>query len=189
PRLDADLGRAEIARLLRAPHHLRDRQEVALLLAVVSAERAERAVLDADVREVDVAIDDVGHDVARLPPPELVGDQGERVQIAALGAGERHAVLDRHLVTVEGPREDRAEIARDPVERAEHATSDASVHGIPCRDRARRAGPGRAGAGLRPGTRRAPRTLDRSRGARAGRSPGSRSRAGARGSAATVSLG
>jgi len=26
---------------------------------------------------------------------------------------------------------DRAEIARDPVERTEHATSDASVHGLP----------------------------------------------------------
>jgi len=42
-------------------------------------------VLDADVREVDVAIDDVGDDVPGLPLPQLVGDQGQRVEIAALG--------------------------------------------------------------------------------------------------------
>ncbi len=74
---------------------------------------------------------DVRHDVAGLSLPQLVGDQGQRVEVAPFGAGERDAVLDRHLVAVEGPGEDRAKIARDPVERTEHATSDASVHGIP----------------------------------------------------------
>ena len=131
PRLDAHLGGAEIPRLLGAPHDLRDGQEVALFLPVVAAERAERAVLDADVREVDVAIDDVGDDVPGLPLPQLVGDQGQRVEVAPLGARERDAALDRHFVAVESPGEDRAEIARDPVERSEEATSDASVHGIP----------------------------------------------------------
>src|SRR5438132_930883 len=53
------------------------------------------------------------------------------VENAALGAGERDAVLDRDLVTVEGLDEDRTELARDPVERTEQATSGASVHGIP----------------------------------------------------------
>ena len=131
PRLDAHLGSAEVPRFLGAPHDLLDRQEVALLLAVVATEGAEGAVLDADVREVDVAIHDVGDDVADLPLPQLVGDQGQRVEVAPVGAGERDAVLDRHLVAVEGPGEDRAKIARDPVERTEQATSDASVHGIP----------------------------------------------------------
>ena len=68
---------------LRAPHHLVDRQEVALLLAVVAAERAEAAVLDADVGEVDVAIDDVGDDVAGLAAAQLVGDEGEGGEVAA----------------------------------------------------------------------------------------------------------
>ena len=88
-------------------------------------------MLDADVREIDVAIDDVRDDVARLALSQLVGDQGQRVEIAALGSCEGDAVLDRDFVAVEGPDEDRTEIARDPVERTEQATSDASVHGIP----------------------------------------------------------
>src|SRR5207244_7879090 len=111
--------------------------------AMGATERAEGAVLEADVREVAVAIDDVRHHVARLALPQLVGDQGQRVEIAALGARERDAVLDRDLVAVEGPDEDRTEIARDPVERTEQATSGASVHWIPCRYRARRPAPGR----------------------------------------------
>ena len=75
PGLDADLGGAQLPGLLRAAHHLVDGQEVALLLAVVAAEGAEAAVLDADVGEVDVAVDDVGDDVARLPAAQLVGDE------------------------------------------------------------------------------------------------------------------
>src|SRR2546427_3916068 len=38
-------------------------------------------------------------------------------------ARERDAVLDGHLVAVERPGEDRAEVARDPVERGEETTS------------------------------------------------------------------
>ena len=41
PGLDADLGGAQLPRLLRAAHDLVDGQEVALLLAVVAAEGAE----------------------------------------------------------------------------------------------------------------------------------------------------
>src|SRR2546428_1942279 len=187
--LDAHLRGAELPRLLRAADDLGHGKEVTFLFPMIAAERAEGAVLDADVREVDVAIHHVGHNVAGLLPPQLVGDERQGVEVPALDARERDAVLDRHLVAVERPGEDRADVARDPVERGEEATSGANVHGIPSRDRVRRPGPGRAPVGSRPGIRRASRTPDRSRDAREGRSPGPRLHAGARGSAAMVSRG
>ena len=58
-RLDADLRRAHFPCLASAADDLCLRKVVPLLLAVRAAEGAEGAVLDADVREVDVAIDDV----------------------------------------------------------------------------------------------------------------------------------
>src|SRR3989441_9434380 len=143
----------------------------AFLLAVVAAERAEATVLDADVREVDVAVDDVGHDVAHLPAAHLVGDERDRVQVAASRAGERDAVVDGELVAVEDAGEDAADVTRRRVEGRGEATSGASAHGIPSRGRRRRRATPRAGAAPRPGTPRASRTRDRSRGARGGRSP------------------
>ena len=66
------------------------RQEVALFLAVVAAERAEGAVLDADVGEVDVAVDHVGDDVADLLGAQLVGGGGDRGDVARRRRGAQH---------------------------------------------------------------------------------------------------
>src|SRR2546422_1937688 len=166
PGLDADLGRAELPRLPRAPDDLVEGQQVPLLLAVVAAERAEAAVLDADVGEVDVAVDDVRHDVADLPAAQLVGDEREGVQVAADRARQRDAVIDGELAAVENADEDAADVARRPVEDGGEATSGASVHGTPSRGRRRRRATRRARAPPRPGTPRAASTRDRSRGAR-----------------------
>src|SRR5207249_9673466 len=68
-RLDANFSRAVVPRLSCAAHHFGDGQQVTLLGAMVTAECAERAVLDADVREVDVAVDDVCYYLADLPSP------------------------------------------------------------------------------------------------------------------------
>ena len=89
--LDAHLGRAELPRFAGAAHDLLGRQEVALFLAVVAAERAEGAVLDADVGEVDVAVHDVGDDVAGLPLAQLVGrgHQGVERRAPARRTGSR----------------------------------------------------------------------------------------------------
>ena len=67
-------------RLERAPHDLLDGQEVSLLAAPGPRERAEAARLDADVGEVDVAVDDVADLVADLRAAEVIGDGDERVQ-------------------------------------------------------------------------------------------------------------
>jgi len=66
-----------------------------------------------------------------LPVDEVVRRAREASELGAIGARERDAVFDGHLVAVERASEDRADIARDPVERREEATSSASVHKIP----------------------------------------------------------
>ena len=104
PGLDADLGRPHIRRLLGAPDDLLDGQEVALLLAVVAAERTERAVLDAHVGEVDVAVHHVGDHLAHLAPAQLVGDQGYGVRVAALGARQGEGVVRGQLRAVQSTR-------------------------------------------------------------------------------------
>src|SRR5262249_43647220 len=90
--------------------------EVALLLPVIAAEGAERAVLDADVGEVDVAVDHVGHDVAGLSPTHLVRDERQREEVAAVDVREPDALVDRHLPAVEDASEDPADIGGGPVE-------------------------------------------------------------------------
>src|SRR5439155_141533 len=110
-------------------------------------------------------------DVTDLPAAQLVGDEGEGVEVAADRSRQRDAVVDGELVAVEDADEDAANVARRPVEDGGEATSDASVHGTPSRGRRRRRASRRARAPLRPGTPRASRTRDRSRGARGGRSP------------------
>ena len=111
PGLDADLGGAQVPRLAGAPHDLLDRQEVALLLAVVARERAEAAVLDAHVGEVDVAVHDIGDGVADVAPAQLVGGQRQRLQIPAGRPGQDVGLGHRDLEAVERPREDPADVA------------------------------------------------------------------------------
>jgi acetolactate synthase-1/2/3 large subunit len=110
-------------------------------------------------------------DVADLPAAKLVGDERQGEEVAADRARQRDAVVDRELVVVEDADEDAADVTRRRVEDRGEATSGASAHGIPSRGRRWRRATRRAGAGPRPGTPRASRTRDRSRGARAGRSP------------------
>ena len=86
PGLHADLGGPHRSRLGRAPHHLFERQVVALLGAEVAGEGAEAAGLHADIGEVDVPIDHVGHQLARLPGAEEVGYANQGVERIALDA-------------------------------------------------------------------------------------------------------
>jgi hypothetical protein len=107
-RLDAHFGRAHLPRLEGAAHHLVHGQEVALFLAMVSAERAEGAVLDAHVGEVDIPIHYIGHHVTGLAPPHLVGDEGEGGEVAARDLGQRDAIVHGQLAAVEEAAENGA---------------------------------------------------------------------------------
>src|SRR5262249_23202714 len=72
PGLDAHFGRAEVPGLARAPQDLLRRQEIALFLTEIPAEGTEAAPFDADVREVDVAVHNVGDNLADALASQMV---------------------------------------------------------------------------------------------------------------------
>ena len=80
--LHAHLGRAELPRLLGAVGDLLQRQGVRVGVGAPLGERAEPAADVADVGEVDVAVDDVGHLVADGLPPQVVGQPADLVEQA-----------------------------------------------------------------------------------------------------------
>ena len=120
-RLHADLGGAELHRLVHAPLELLAVVLVGVGRALALAEAAERAADDADVRHVDVAVDDERDGVARQLGAQLVGGLahvldrlGPRLgeQRGQLLGGERLAVaraLDRagHQVACGSSRSSR----------------------------------------------------------------------------------
>ena len=73
PALHADLGRAEVHRLGDPGLKVVGRDVVRVGGALALAEAAEGAANDADVGEVDVAVDDEGGDVAGELRAQLVG--------------------------------------------------------------------------------------------------------------------
>src|SRR5579864_3732627 len=64
PALDADLSGAELPRLDCLSRHVVQTVEVSIGLTRPTAERAELASHEADVRKVHVTVYNVGHDVA-----------------------------------------------------------------------------------------------------------------------------
>src|SRR5262252_5682118 len=83
-RLNADLGRTQCLRLQGSPDDFLDLQEVSLFASLGPGEGAESAGFDADVGEVDVAVDDVGDFLPGLSASQLVGSGQQRVQVAAV---------------------------------------------------------------------------------------------------------
>src|SRR5947208_16416152 len=68
--LHTDFGRSHIRCFSRPTDDFLDRQEIALDVPVWPAERAESPMLHADIREIDIAIDAVCNDGARLTTPQ-----------------------------------------------------------------------------------------------------------------------
>ena len=94
---DVHLGAAVLDRLGAAGEDLLVAHHVALRVAQVGAERAERAAIDADVGRVEVRVDVVVGDVAVLALADEVG------QLAHFG--------QRHI----GPLEEEAVVEREPL--------------------------------------------------------------------------
>jgi hypothetical protein len=91
--------------LLDATHHLLAREEIPLLRSDRSRKRAELAVLDAHVREVDVAIHDVADALTNLLAAKLVRDEAQGVEVGAPCLAEDDSVDDTELATIEAPFE------------------------------------------------------------------------------------
>ncbi len=100
--LDAHLGGAQIPGLAGTADDFFDGEEVGLLLAMVAREGAEAAVLDADVGEVDVAVDDVGHHVPHAAAPQLVGCEDDGVDLWAPGLEQRRRFVNADVFALQG---------------------------------------------------------------------------------------
>ena len=109
--LHADFGRAALPGFDHAPLHLVEPEVVRLAAQVLGelalGEGAELAAEVADVGVVDVAVDDVGHDVAARLAPQRVGGVHHRLEVVAAGAEERRHFVFGEVVAAAGAVEDR----------------------------------------------------------------------------------
>jgi len=104
PALDTDFRRAQSPRFDRLLRHGRKAVEVAVGFARASAEGAELAADKAYIGEIDIAVYDVGDEIADHIATQHVGrdQQGEKIiafgicQEQALLAREHAAILRRH---------------------------------------------------------------------------------------------
>ena len=114
PRLDAQLGRAELDGRRDPLGELLLGVLVGVRRAASLAEPAERAADDADVRDVDVAVDDERDRVARdLRAQRLAGGA-----LADRAAGEFRRDADPTAATRAPARDERPVVALDHVEDA-----------------------------------------------------------------------
>ena len=105
--LHADLGRAELDRLLDPVGELVLVDLVCVGRAPALAEAAEGTADRADVGEVDVAVDDEGDDVAGQLGAQLVGGNPHLLDHLRTALGEQRrqlVVAQRHPVTALGDR-------------------------------------------------------------------------------------
>ena len=93
PRLHADLGGAVVDGLVHARDELLAVVLVGVGRALALAEAAERAADDADVRDVDVAVDDERHRVPRQLGAQLVGGLAHVLDRLGSGLGEQRRQL------------------------------------------------------------------------------------------------
>ena len=95
PGLHADLGRAERDRVVHAADEVLAVVLVGVRRAAPDAEAAERAADDADVGDVDVAVDDERHDVAGELVAQLVGRLAHVLDHLGPALGEHRLELIR----------------------------------------------------------------------------------------------
>ena len=123
PALHAHLGGAELPRFLGAIGDLGEGQRVGLGIHLALGERAEPAPHVADVREVDVPVDDVGHVVADGLGTQVVGDATQRVERrpSAWNSAKRFFVGDRSMGFGGGQR--GHDVAIDPLGMDRHVST------------------------------------------------------------------
>ena len=107
--LEQDAGAAEVDGLLNFVEDHFAREDVAFLVAHRTVERAEAAVLGAEVGVVDVAIDDVGHHAVRMMlPANGVGFHAKADEVVGMehvdgfSAGD-HRILVYRLLNTPAP--------------------------------------------------------------------------------------
>ena len=123
--LHADLGRTALDCFDDLGEHLVGAVVVGVALPALALKGAELAVHEADVREVHVAVDDVGDDVAEIlgANPVGSGDEGAEVVARRPQQGEQARLVDAFA------REPALDLARDRRARGRDQTFDGGAVG------------------------------------------------------------
>src|SRR5215471_20585121 len=107
--LNANFGRAHFNGLAHATKNLIQWKQVSLFAAIGAAECAKPAMLHADVREVDIAIDHIRNNFSDLTPPQFVSGGNGRLKLGSARLTEPQAVLPGDLFAFQGMRENGAD--------------------------------------------------------------------------------
>src|SRR5581483_494486 len=102
PALDANLGRAEFPRLDGFVGHLLGSEEICIGFPRAAAKGTELATYETDVREIDVAIDDVGDDVSDQFAAKRVSSNEQAQEIIARTVGQQKTFVVREHMAVLG---------------------------------------------------------------------------------------
>src|SRR5262245_25820624 len=96
-RLDADLGGTQLAGFGCAPDDFLGRQEVTFFGQVTPAESAETTSFDTHIGEVDIAINDIGNDVAHGRGAQIISSSHQCRQVGTIGVKETGCLIDRNV--------------------------------------------------------------------------------------------
>ena len=91
--LNADFRCAKLPGLERFLPDLFRRQKISIRLARTAAEGAEFASDEANIRKVDVAIDDIGHEITAEFGAQNIRSHQQPEQIAALAVGQSKTLI------------------------------------------------------------------------------------------------
>ena len=70
---------------------------------MVSAERAEATPFDADVGEVDVTVNHIGHHVTDGAAPQFIGHHLQGAELQAGGTEQDQCLIHRDVLPCQGP--------------------------------------------------------------------------------------
>src|SRR5262249_53421802 len=81
--LNADFGCAHCRSFSDSSQNLIQWKQISLFASVCTAERAKPTMLHADIREVDIPIDDVRNNFTDLTPPQFVSGGDGRLEFGS----------------------------------------------------------------------------------------------------------
>src|SRR5262249_144943 len=99
--LDANFGSAAIPSFLCAANDFFERKRIGIRGGWTTAEAAKTAAYKADIREINVAIDDVGDRFPDRFAPQIVRDRDKRLQSVAVGSRKFQSLLKRKFLATQ----------------------------------------------------------------------------------------
>jgi hypothetical protein len=84
---------------MNAAENFGQREEVPLFRAMAATKGAKTTALDADIREIDVAVDDVGYAIAVAALPQVIGNGKQTGEVIAFGTKKKLSAVDGQLAS------------------------------------------------------------------------------------------